>query len=95
VGAGSAEDFEGRVSVDAVRCAKVLLNGAVNLGEGDVLFLQCCCGLLVLGCESLAVTTPWREELCEDEVVLLGEVLERVLAQINDVAGSSDGRKAK
>lgn len=53
----AAENLEGWVSLDAEALAEVDLFCAVNLGQPDVLLLQCSCGLLVLGCQSFAVAT--------------------------------------
>lgn len=59
---GATEDLESRVSLHAVALAQLLLLGAVDLGEGDVLVLEGSGGLLVLGREGLAVTAPGRED---------------------------------
>lgn len=58
----ATEDLEGWVALNAKRLAEVGLLCAVNLGELDVLLLQCGGGLLVLGGEGLAVTTPGGED---------------------------------
>jgi hypothetical protein len=44
--------------------AEVGLLGAVNLGQSNVLLLESCGGLLVLGCKCLAVSAPGGED-CE------------------------------
>jgi hypothetical protein len=49
--------------------AEVGLLGAVNLGHSNVLLLEGSGGLLVLGCESLAVSAPGGEDC-----VILSEV---------------------
>lgn len=68
---GAAEDLEGRVALDAEALAEVLLLGAVDLGERDVLVLERGGGLLVLGSERLAVAAPWCED-CGIDVSMLG-----------------------
>jgi hypothetical protein len=47
----ASEDLEGRVTLDTVVAAEVGLLGAVNLGQSNVLLLEGCGGLLVLGCK--------------------------------------------
>lgn len=59
---GAAEDFEGRVALDAVALAEVLLLGAVDLGERDGLLFERCGCFLVLGREGFAVAAPRRED---------------------------------
>ena len=59
---GAAEDLQGRVAFDAKLLAEVLLLGAVDFGECNVLVLERCGGLFVLGREGFAVAAPW----CED-----------------------------
>lgn len=58
----ASEDLEGRVALDTVVTAEVGLLGAVNLGQSNVLLLEGCGGLLVLGCKSLAVSAPGGED---------------------------------
>lgn len=58
----ATEDLEGGVTLDALVFAEVGLLGAVNLGELDVLLLESCGGLLVLGGEGLAVTAPGSKD---------------------------------
>jgi hypothetical protein len=47
----ASEDLEGRVALDTVVTAEVSLLGTVNLGQSNVLLLEGCGGLLVLGCK--------------------------------------------
>lgn len=58
----TAEKLESRVSLHAVALAQLLLLGAVNLCERNVLVLELSSGLFVLGGEGLAVAAPG----CED-----------------------------
>jgi hypothetical protein len=51
----STEDLESRVSLNAIILAELRLLCAVNLDERNVLLLEGCGSLLVLGSESLAV----------------------------------------
>jgi hypothetical protein len=58
----ATEDLEGGVTLDAMVFAEVGLLSAVNLGELDVLLLEGCSGLLILGGEGLAVTAPGSKD---------------------------------
>jgi hypothetical protein len=58
----TAEDLESGVSLDAVALAQLLLLGAVNLCEGNVLCLELGSGLFVFGSEGLAVSAPGSED---------------------------------
>lgn len=58
----ATEDLEGGVTLDALVFAEVGLLSAVNLGELDVLLLEGCSGLLILGGEGLAVTAPGSKD---------------------------------
>lgn len=60
----TSEDLESGVALDTVVLAEVGLLGAVNLGQSNVLLLESCGGLLVLGCKCLAVSAPGGED-CE------------------------------
>ena len=64
---GATEDLESRVALDAVGLAEVLLLGAVDLGELDLLVFEGGGRFLVLGGEGLAVAAPWREDCVEGE----------------------------
>jgi hypothetical protein len=61
-GLGAAENLEGGIALDAIFLAKVLLLGAVDLDERNILLLERRRRRLVLGGERLAVTAP----RCED-----------------------------
>lgn len=58
----TAEDLESGVSLDAVALAQLLLLGAVDLCEGNILVLELGGGLFVLGSEGLAVSAPGSED---------------------------------
>jgi hypothetical protein len=58
----ATEDLEGGVTLDALVFAEVGLLSAVNLGKLDVLLLESCGGLLVLGGEGLAVAAPGSKD---------------------------------
>ena len=59
---GATEDLEGGVALNAILLAQLGLLCAVDLDERDVLLLECCGRLLVLGRERLAVTAPRGED---------------------------------
>jgi len=67
---GTAEQLESRVSLHAVALAQLLLLGAVNLCERNLLVLELSSGLLVLGGEGLAVAAPGREDYEEISMVV-------------------------
>ena len=58
----TAEDLESGVSLDTIALAQLLLLGAVNLCEGNVLGLELGSGLFVFGSEGLAVSAPGSED---------------------------------
>lgn len=64
----ATEDLESGVALNTVVAAEVLLLGAVDLGESDVLLLEAGGSLLVLGGEGLAVTAPGSEDCWERSV---------------------------
>lgn len=68
----AAEDLEGGVALHAEGLAEIGLLCAVNLGELDVLLLQCSGSLLVLGGKGLAVAAP-RGEDCRGDVLECGD----------------------
>jgi len=72
---GAAEDLERGVSLYTEALAQLLLLGAVNLCEGNVLVLELSSGLLVLGSEGLAVATPWCEDWWKSALSLAAAVI--------------------
>lgn len=58
----AAEDLESGVALDAILLAEILLLGAVDFGEGDLLVFERRGGFFVLGGEGFAVAAPG----CED-----------------------------
>jgi len=66
---GAAEDLESGVSLYAVALAQLLLLGAVNLCERNVLVLELGSGLFVLGSEGLAVAAPGCEDWTKVSIV--------------------------
>jgi hypothetical protein len=57
--------------------AEVGLLGAVDLGQSNVLLLEGCGGLLVLGCKGLAVSAPRGEDCAMLSDMCAGDILVR------------------
>lgn len=89
------EDFDGRISLDSIVLAEITLGRAVDLDQRDVLLFQRCCGLFVLGSESLAVATPRSKELGQHQIVLGDKFFKVVRLQIMDIAGVGEASEAK
>ena len=98
----ATEDLEGRVTLNTVLLAEVGLLGAVDLCELDVLLLEGGGGLLVLGGEGLAVTTPGSEDWEQSQLLVvppseagvgLGQGRERLTLGEDEVVGLDEVAK--
>ena len=80
------EELEGRESFDAESGGNGLVNGAVDLGEGDggISLLEDLSGSGVLGGQLLAVTAPGSVELDQDVLVVLDGGVEVVVSKDED-----------
>jgi len=76
---------------------KVGFVNTVDLGKLDVLLLEGGSRLLIMRCESLAMSTPWREELYQDHGFGIDSGLEGSSSKAEDVGGifseGDDGKR--
>lgn len=70
---GAAEDLEGRVALDAIFLAEILLGGAVDLCELDGFVFEAGRGFFVLGGKGFAVAAPGCEDLSIALVVVFNK----------------------
>ena len=60
----------------------------VDLSKLDILLFEGGRGLLIMRCESLAMSTPWREELYQDHRFGIDGGLEGGSSKAEDVGGT-------